>query len=133
MTDRATEWDRSHLWCFRAQLLSVTDGDTCIVLADTGFRGRHEVKIRLEDVWAPELKLPGGDLAKSRLEHILMSGDSTTPWPLRVITTQRETVVSEVMSFERYVAHLAIIEPGTYILKDVAEMMADYGYGNPDA
>ena len=52
------------MWEYRARDLSVVDGDTLRLLVDTGFYARHQVDLRLLDVWAPELKEPGGEETK---------------------------------------------------------------------
>lgn len=102
-------FDRTLLWRFRAQLLRVLDGDSCRLLCDTGFGGRHEVAIRLLGFSAPERYQAGGPEATQRLHDALARG--VGEWPLRVATLQRETVVSEVRSFERYVAQVWVAAP----------------------
>lgn len=103
-------WDRAHLWRYRARVASVTDGDTFTALIDTGFRVRVEMPIRIADLWAPELRQTGGDEAKRMLEFALGYNplvDAFLPisgWPLRIVSRQRDTIVAEVRSFERYVA-----------------------------
>lgn len=105
-----TAWDRAHLWRFRAATIRVIDGDGLVVLADCGFYGRHEVNVRIADLHAPELNEPGGKEAKARLENAV--GWFGAGWPLRVATRQRETIVSEVRSFERYVCDLYVVGNG---------------------
>ena len=110
------EFDRGFLWRYRAKLLRVVDGDTMIVLADTGFMGRHEVRIRLHDVWAPELKAEGGEAAKQRLTKVLLDAmrpenDGPRPeWYLRIVSLQKERVVAETTSFERFVADVFVVQ-----------------------
>lgn len=101
------EFDRAYLWRFRALPLRVIDGDTFVALVDCGFYGRHEVHIRIADLDAPELSQPGGTEARLRLMNAI---GWQTGWPLRVVTQQRETIVSEVRSFERYVATVYVME-----------------------
>lgn len=125
----AEAFDRTYLWHFRAELLGIHDGDTVTVLADTGYRGRHEVRLRIANIWAPELSMAGGALATRRLTDILALRDHTERWNLRVITQQRERVVTEVTSFERYVGDLYVAETTTTPLIDVAGVMAHFGYG----
>lgn len=100
----------ARLWHYRANVLRVIDGDTVVVLADTGFHGRHEVHVRIADLNAPELSEPGGQ--EARLELTTALGWLTTGWPLRVATRRKETVMGEVQSFERYVADLYVLDPG---------------------
>lgn len=94
------------LWHYRAQVIRIIDGDTVVLLADTGFGGRHEVHVRIADLNAPELSEPGGAEARLRLMTVL--GWLTVGWPLRVATRRRETVLTEVTSFERYVADIYV-------------------------
>lgn len=105
------EFDRALLWHYRAYLLRVIDGDTFVAMVDTGFFGRHEVHIRLADVDAPEINDEGGFDARDALENALEPDGVPQPlWSLRIVTQQRETIVSEVRSFERYVATVYVVE-----------------------
>lgn len=106
----ATDWDRGSLWRYRGRTVRVIDGDTAVVEVDTGYNGRHEVHVRIADLNAPELHQPGGFQAQVRLQ--LAIGWLTNGWPLRVVSRQRETVVSEVRSFERYVADIYLLDAG---------------------
>lgn len=103
MTD-AQEFDRTKLWHYRASWLHLDyyDGDTFTALVDTGFFARHRVAIRIADLYAPEMTEDGGFDAKRRLGLALISGMGE--WPIRIVTRQRVTAVSEVRSFERWVA-----------------------------
>lgn len=95
------------LWHFRASVLRIIDGDTVVLLADTGFHGRHEVHVRIADLNAPELHEPGGQEARLKLTTAL--GWLSVGWPLRVATRRRETAMTEVTSFERYVADIYVL------------------------
>lgn len=106
----AREWDRAHLYQYRARLLRVIDGDTALLLVDCGFYGRHETRVRLFGIRAPELHAAGGLEAKQRLERAL-SQATTGEWPLRLISTQRERIVAEQTTFERYVGWIWIETP----------------------
>lgn len=106
----AEAWDRASLWRFRAKPIRVIDGDSLIVLCDCGFYGRHEARIRIADLWAPERNEPGGSEATARLAAALDA--DAADWPLRIVSRQRETVVSEVRSFERYVADVYVVGAG---------------------
>ncbi len=105
-------FDRAHLWCFRAKLIRVVDGDTFVALVDTGFSGRHEVNVRLADFSAPERNEEGGAEATVYLHSIL---DRAGTWPLRIITQQKETIVAEQRSFIRYVAYVWIDNNGQLV------------------
>jgi hypothetical protein len=120
-----TGWfDRNFLWHYRARPIRVIDGDTFIALVDTGFFGRHEVRIRIADINTPELGEDGGGEAMIRLQEVLgfLLFDPPPGWTIRVVTRQRETVVSEIRSFERYVADVYVITDGD-MLTDVKELL----------
>lgn len=116
----ALDFDRAQLWRFRARPLSITDGDTLRVECDCGFYGRHEVAIRLAGFSAPETHEAGGDEATRRLMLAVESG--VGEWPLRVATLQRETVVREVRSFERFVADVWVVQADGELV-DVVELL----------
>lgn len=100
-----SEFDTQSLWHFRAYVTRIIDGDTIVAMCDCGFSGRHEAHIRLDGVNAPELTDDGGIAARLRLQATLVPSPG---WPLRIVTTQRERVVGEVQSFERFVANVFI-------------------------
>lgn len=101
-------WDSERLWHYRAKLIRVIDGDTLVVLVDTGFWGRQEVHVRLIDVYARELRAYGGVTDREKLVRALanLSGE----WPLRVVTLQKEKSTGEVTTFERYVGEVFIAD-----------------------
>jgi endonuclease YncB( thermonuclease family) len=117
-----TEWDREHLWRFRAKPIRVIDGDTMVVLCDTGFSGRHEAHIRIAGLLAPEWNEPGGMEATGKLRSVMNGLIPSWEWPLRIISRQKETVVSEVRSFERFVADIYILD-GMQELVNVRELL----------
>lgn len=106
---RAEEFDAG-IWDYRATLRRIKDADTLVLLVDTGFRGRHEPAVRLARCDAPERGTPAGKAAFTFVYDLLRGGmeyESLPPvWGLRVRTVQRETVVEEVTSFERWVAEV---------------------------
>ncbi len=116
----AWEWDSGRLWGVRARLVRVLDGDSLIALCDCGFAVRYEARIRIGDLWTPETGDPGG--AEATAELVSALGMGTTDWPLRVVTRQRETIVSEVRSFERWVADV-FVRLGDGTLSDVRVLL----------
>ena len=118
---RTAEFDKGRLWHFRAQPLRAIDGDTCVVLLDTGCYGRYEARVRIASLWAAERNEAGGAEATARLQAALGSGAGA--WPLRVISRQRETVVSEVRSFERLVADVYVARDDGALV-DIREVVA---------
>lgn len=112
----------SSLWHYRASLVRVIDGDTVVLLVDTGFGGRHEVAIRVAGIDAPELPSVDGIAATVALRRIVARG--TGAWPV-LVTTQRLRSGSEVMSFARYVGSLAIVEADGSVTDVAAAMVRD--------
>lgn len=117
-------FDTLFLWHYRAKLIEVLDGDTIVCLCDTGFYGRHEVHIRLAGFSAPERRQLGGTAATLQLTEILQT--AVGDWPLRIVTLQRETIVSEVRSFERFVANIFVAQSDG-MLRSVAELLREAG------
>jgi len=77
-------------------------------LADCGYRAAALPHIRIANLNAPERWTPEGPDATRRLTAALQSGHGE--WPLRIVTSQRETVISEVTSFERFVGTIAVVQ-----------------------
>lgn len=117
-----SDFDRDLLWRYRALPLKIIDGDTCTLLCDVGYGARYEVHLRIAGLNAPELNEPGGFAARVRLATLLPTWSPGTGWPLRVVSTQRETVVSEVRSFERFVGDLYVCQPDGS-LKNLKELL----------
>jgi endonuclease YncB( thermonuclease family) len=107
----ATTWDRGFLWRFRAIPLRVIDGDTFVALVDNGYSHRHEAHIRLSGWSAPELRDPGGEDARQKLVMALTTIDIALPWSLRIVSKQKQTVVVEQRSLERYVSDVWVVRP----------------------
>jgi len=106
----AAFFDRSFLWHYRARVERVIDGDTFVALVDLGFRAAAMPHIRIHDVYAPELHTPEGPLAMMKLARAFADAELWWDWPLRIISLQRETVVAEVTSFERWVADVFVVQ-----------------------
>ena len=107
----AGEWDRAHLWRFRARCFRPIDGDTFVAIADVGFGAAALPHIRIAGFHAPERGEIGAMLATADLIDALTAQDDTWPWPLRIESKMRETVISPVKSFERYVATVWLVMP----------------------
>lgn len=123
---RTADFDRQHLWHYRAQLLRVIDGDTFTALVDTGFRGRHEVAIRVADYSAPELHTPEGREAR---EQLIAAFQAAFPppqfdWNLRIVTRQRITKADESRTFERYVADTYLVDRRVGMLRELLGQIA---------
>jgi hypothetical protein len=104
------EWDREHLWRFRARLFRPVDGDTFVALPDCGFSIAGMPSIRIRDLWAREMNQPGGPEDAARLAAAMGMPRfwSRKEWPLRIISLQKVTVVTETKSFDRYVCDVFV-------------------------
>jgi len=92
------------LWTYRAIPLAITDGDTCRLLVDHGAYIRSQMDVRLADVYAPELRDPGGYETR---EYVLdwMAELPSVNWPLLIRTDPNTTPEPEERrSFVRYIA-----------------------------
>ena len=58
---------------YRAQLLSVHDGDTITVLLDQGLKEYRKMNVRLFGINAPELSTPAGPPSRDHLIGLLSS------------------------------------------------------------
>lgn len=58
-------------YTYKAKLVDIIDGDTLRVNLDLGFDIDYTLKLRLKDVYAPELNTPEGRTEKARIETLL--------------------------------------------------------------
>lgn len=107
----AMQWDRQHLWRFRARYFRDVDGDTFVALPDCGFDGAALPHIRIEGLWKPESWQEGGRFATDDLRRALTENLIYDTWNLRIESKMRETVISPVKTFHRYVATVWVVRP----------------------
>ena len=102
---------------FRAYATKRHDGDSFWVMADTGFEGRAEPELRLQDTHAPELLemrlprllQPGGRETTAFVNDWLTGGAATYPgrWYLSIAVTMTTAFEpAERRSFVRYLARV---------------------------
>jgi len=84
-------------YCYHAEVLSVTDGDTLKLRVDVGFEGDRRIAVRLAGVYAAERHEEMGALHTGHLRSLLPVGSKV------VVMTQRNRG-SDVTTFGRYVA-----------------------------
>lgn len=93
---------------FRARLTEPHDGDTFRVMADTGFDGRAEPRLRLLGVSAPELDETGGWDTTRCIQEWFDQAQAAQPgrkWPLYIITEQTKADEPEQKrTFVRFLA-----------------------------
>jgi hypothetical protein len=89
------------------------DGDTFTALVDTGFGGRYEARIRVSDLFEPEMApQPGAVDARDRLIGAF-NRVGWGEWSIRIVTMQRVRSISETKSFDRYVSEVYLAIDGT--------------------
>lgn len=104
------------MWEYRASPIEALDGDTIRLLVDVGFYARHEIDLRLLDVWAPELDDPGGQEARQFAQTWLETRTLALAWPVLVRTqTTKVTEPTEKRSFTRYIGDVFDITDGDHL------------------
>lgn len=103
----------------RFQVQEVHDGDTLWVDIDLGFNISRKIKLRLKDVWCPELSTGfEGSKATDALRNVLGSFQEG------VVVTEKDK-----MSFDRYVGTLYVgTVPALYYEYSVNAKMNKLGY-----
>lgn len=61
-------------YVYRAEVLSVHDGDTMTVRLDLGFRAALTIQVRVKNLNCPELSEPGGIMARDFVRALLPAG-----------------------------------------------------------
>lgn len=95
------------MWDYRARVVDVHDGDTLTVELDLGFRLAAKVDVRLQDVYAPELRQHGGTETKAYVQGWVDTMERNYyghDWPFIVRTLRKKDDSEEVTTFDRYVA-----------------------------
>jgi len=99
-----------HRWTFPARITRIVDGDTADAVLDLAFGlqlgapGNNMARLRLRDVWAPELNQPGGVEARAWVEAwVAMTQSTGDAWPF-VVETFKTARGEERRSLGRYVA-----------------------------
>lgn len=113
------------MWEWPATLTDVHDGDTVTVTIDRGFEEqRLNMKLRLEGVFAPELKQTGGAETRQFLVDLLAAHTNC----LVVQTVRLKNGKRELKTLERYVARLSCGLDGANLNATVANFITTSGY-----
>ncbi|SRR6266540_1880198 len=120
------------MWEYRASVLSVVDGDTLRTLWDQGRHTYGQEDVRLLDVWAPELREPGGPETKEFVsswcaEAARANFPLTLRWPI-LIHTEINSLVEpeEKRTFTRYVADVWFIDKSRHLNADVRTFLLSH-------
>jgi endonuclease YncB( thermonuclease family) len=101
----------------------VIDGDTLVVLIDTGFGDPLEEKLRLRGINTPELGTPEGEKAKKFVEKLLPVG-STIVFKSKKSTDPHGRFVVDLFYKKGVSDPEAIIADGVYL----NQQLLDEGY-----
>lgn len=102
-----------------ADVAYISDGDGLVADVDLGFHVWHNAqRFRLAGVSCRELRQPGGREAKAYVEQLLPAGTR-----VRIRSSKLGHDPAEVMSFDRYVAHVALPDG-----RDLADVLVAAGY-----
>lgn len=119
------------MWDRRAKYVENYDGDSVDMILDQGFHDTKEIHIRLANVWAPEMKDPGGPEVQSYIQewYTKQEMDYITEWNFVVWIHRMVKADREQMTFNRYVATVYSIRGGNSLNSDVMKYIAEKGYG----
>jgi micrococcal nuclease len=82
---------------YNATLIKIVDGDTIDVRIDLGFHVFKIERVRLAGINAPEMKMPGGPVAKAYLAALLPLGSSVLVQTQKNIYDRYGRYIAEVM------------------------------------
>lgn len=115
---------------WRVKPLSGHDGDTIYLLVDKG--GVNETnekwRIRLKDVFAPELGEPGAFETLEFVNLWLVANSDNTEWPFYLETFRTPRSDKDVVTLGRYVGVVTAAN-GRVLNSDIIEFIAANGYG----
>ena len=115
---------------WRVQPLEAHDGDTIAVLVDRGgpSEDRSLWRIRLKDVFAPELSQPGGVECQRFVTDWLARHGDGSQWPLLLETSRTPRSDLDVMTLSRIVGVVTGAD-GAVLNADVQAFVTANGYG----
>jgi len=95
----------SRLWYYRAYVLRVIDGDTCVLYVDKGLQTFEAMKVRLAGVDAPELRPRVGTPEERAAEKVLAAKATQR---LKALIEGREIIVrtEKTGKYGRYLGFL---------------------------
>ena len=104
MAEAAEDEPVRFIWQARIPLDTepVHDGDTIRLELDLGFNQRGVYPLRLRDVFAPELKQPGGEETREFV-RVWLNRNADIGWPF-MVETFRTKGGRDLTTLERYVA-----------------------------
>lgn len=110
----------------RAQYIANYDGDSVVMMLDQDFYDTKTINIRLANVWAPELREPGGVEVREFVRTWFRAYD-VQKWGFRVITHKTKTD-REVMTLGRYVADITTVDGRFCLNSDVMRFIVEENF-----
>lgn len=117
------------MWDRRAKYIANYDGDSVTMVLDQGFHDTKEIHIRLANVWAPEMKEPGGPEVQRFIENWFKVYAYRLDWPFIVWIHRMVRSDREQMTFNRYVATVFSTSVNESLNSMVMQFIAEKGYG----
>jgi endonuclease YncB( thermonuclease family) len=108
-------------YTYRAIVERVIDGDTLVVLIDTGFGDPLEEKLRLRGINTPELGTPEGERAKKFVEKLLPVGATIVLKSHKCRTDTYGRFVGDIFYKAGCAEPEEIIASGTYLNQELLE------------
>ncbi len=94
------------MWDKRARVVANYDGDTVTVELDQGFWDVKRVNLRLDAVYAPELRQTGGPETRDFVAAWVAERAGDDAWPFVVVTRMNRAATREITTFGRIVGTL---------------------------
>lgn len=104
------------------------DGDTVILNADQGFGNSIRLHIRLNDVWCPELKDPGGPAAWAWANALLPPGSKCWIHTIKAPVDQPWKAIQSGQTFARWLGRVYL--PNSY--NSIGDALIASGLGTRD-
>lgn len=117
------------MWDRRAEYVDNHDGDNATMILDQGFYDTKRIEVRLNGVWAPELKQPGGPDCQVFVRNWFHSRLIKPRWNFVVWTTPMPRADRELKTLDRYVANITSMDPHDSLNSAIAMYCLERGYG----
>ena len=112
----------------RAQFVDNHDGDSVTMLLDQGFYDYKQINIRLANVWAPELRDPGGrEVMNFVLAWFTSRMSKKVKWPF-IVHTMMTTTQHEVQTLGRIVGTIMSKDGKESLNSDIMKFIVENGY-----
>lgn len=115
------------MWDNRAQYVDNHDGDNATMILDYGRSLHQQLEIRLANVWAPELKDPGGIEVRTFVKR-WFARYASPKWPFIVWSHRMVEADKEQMTFNRYVGTITTADGKRTLNTEVMAYIVQMGF-----